>query len=182
MNLEKILAISGKPGLYALKVQTRTGFVAESFIDGKRITVGLRSNVSLLSEVSMYTTSDEKPLVEVMRSIAKKENNGPTPAFKDDKAQLATYFLEILPDYDQERVYVSDIKKVINWYNILQAKGLVSSEEPVKTEQIEEKSEKVMAASEAKPAKTPKTAAPKNAGMAAAKKAPVQKATKSTKK
>ena len=85
MNLEKILAISGKPGLYALKVQTRTGFVAESFIDGKRITVGLRSNVSLLSEVSMYTTSEEKPLVEVMRSIAKKENNGPTPVFKDDK-------------------------------------------------------------------------------------------------
>ncbi len=72
MNLEKILAISGKPGLYALKVQTRTGFVAESFIDGKRITVGLRSNVSLLSEVSIYTTSDEKPLVDVMRNIAKK--------------------------------------------------------------------------------------------------------------
>ena len=179
MNLEKILAISGKPGLYALKVQTRTGFVAESFIDGKRITVGLRSNVSLLSEVSMYTYSDEKPLVDVMRNIAKKENNGPTPAFKDDKAQLAAYFLEVLPDYDQERVYTSDIKKVLNWYNILQAKGLVSSEEPVVAE---EKSEKVVVPTEAKPAKAPKTVAPKNAGMAAAKKAPAQKATKSTKK
>ena len=182
MNLEKILAISGKPGLYALKVQTRTGFVAESFIDGKRITVGLRSNVSLLSEVSMYTTSEEKPLVEVMRSIAKKENNGPTPAFKDDKAQLAAYFLEILPDYDQERVYTSDIKKVINWYNILQAKGLVSSEEPVKVEEKVEKSEQIIPSAEAKPVKAPKTAAPKNAGMAAAKKAPAQKATQSTKK
>ncbi|WP_310555667.1 DUF5606 domain-containing protein [Flavobacterium sp.] len=182
MNLEKILAISGKPGLYALKVQTRTGFVAESFIDGKRITVGLRSNVSLLSEVSMYTTSEEKPLVEVMRSIAKKENNGPTLAFKDDKAQLAAYFLEILPDYDQERVYASDIKKVINWYNVLQAKGLVSAEEPVKVEDKEEKSEKVVAKTEVKAPKATKTAAPKNAGMAAAKKAPAQKATKSTKK
>jgi hypothetical protein len=178
MNLEKILAISGKPGLYSLKVQTRTGFVAESFIDGKRITVGLRSNVSLLSEVSMYTTSDEKPLAEVMRNIAKKENNGPTPAFKDDKAQLSAYFLQILPDYDQERVYASDIKKVLNWYNILQARGLVSSEESAATE---EKSEKVVS-TEAKPAKAPKTVAPKNAGMAAAKKAPAQKATKSTKK
>ncbi|WP_395059342.1 DUF5606 domain-containing protein [Flavobacterium sp.] len=178
MNLEKILAISGKPGLYSLKVQTRTGFVAESFIDGKRITVGLRSNVSLLSEVSMYTTSDEKPLAEVMRNIAKKENNGPTPAFKDDKAQLSAYFLQILPDYDQERVYASDIKKVLNWYNILQARGLVSSEESATTE---EKSEKVVS-TEAKPAKAPKTVAPKNAGMAAAKKAPAQKATKSTKK
>ncbi|AIN74469.1 DUF5606 domain-containing protein [Flavobacterium psychrophilum] len=179
MNLEKILAISGKPGLYALKVQTRTGFVAESFIDGKRITVGLRSNVSLLSEVSIYTTSDEKPLVDVMRNIAKKENNGPTPVFKDDKVQLAAYFLEVLPDYDQERVYGSDIKKVLNWYNILQARGLVSSEESQITE---EKTEKVVVSTEAKPAKATKTVAPKNAGMAAAKKAPAQKATKSTKK
>ena len=62
MNLEKILSISGKPGLYALKIQTRTGFVAESLLDGKKITVGLRSNVSLLSEISMYTNSAEKPL------------------------------------------------------------------------------------------------------------------------
>ena len=182
MNLEKILAISGMPGLYSLKVQTRTGFVAESFIDGKRITVGLRSNVSLLSEVSMYTTSEEKPLVEVMRNIAKKENNGPTPAFKDDKAKLAAYFLEILPDYDQERVYASDIKKVITWYNILQAKGLVSSEEPAKVGENTENTEKPATATEAKAVKAPKTVAPKNAGMAAAKKAPAQKATKSTKK
>jgi hypothetical protein len=179
MNLEKILAISGKPGLYALKVQTRTGFVAESFIDGKRITVGLRSNVSLLSEVSMYTTSDEKPLIEVLTRIAKKENNGPTPAFKDDKVKMAAYFLEILPDYDQERVYASDIKKVLNWYNILQARGLVSSEVTASTE---EKTDKATLAVDAKLAKAVKTVAPKNAGMAAAKKAPAQKATKSTKK
>ncbi|MGH2666341.1 DUF5606 family protein [Flavobacterium sp.] len=179
MNLDKILAISGKPGLYALKLQTRTGFVAESLVDGKKITVGLRSNVSLLSEISMYTYSEEKPLTEVMRNIAKKENNGATPAFKDDKVQLAAYFLEILPDYDQERVYASDIKKVINWYNILQSKGLVSSEAPVAAEA---KTEKVAAASEAKPAKAPKTVAPKAAGAASAKKAPAPKATKSTKK
>ena len=180
MNLDKILAISGKPGLYALKVQTRTGFVAESLVDGKKITVGLRSNVSLLSEISMYTYSAEKPLAEVMRSIAKKENNGPTPAFKEDKAQLTAYFLEILPDYDQERVYASDIKKVINWYNVLQSKGLVSSEEPIVAEAKTEKAPAAVA--EAKPAKAPKAATPKNAGMAAAKKAPAQKATKSTKK
>lgn len=179
MNLEKILAISGKPGLYALKVQTRTGFVAESLTDGKRITVSLRSNVSLLSEVSMYTYSEEKPLVEVMRAIAKKENNGPTPAFKDDKALLAAYFIEILPDYDQDRVYASDIKKVITWYNTLQAKGLVSSEEPSSEDII---TAKTTTTSDAKPIKATKTVAPKSAGMAAAKKAPTQKATKSTKK
>jgi len=130
MNLEKILAISGKPGLYALKVQTRTGFVAESLLDGKKITVGLRSNVSLLSEISMYTHSEEKPLADVMRTIAVKENEGSAISHKEDNDKLIAYFKEILPDYDEDRVYASDIKKVLNWYNILQAKGLVSKEAP----------------------------------------------------
>ena len=143
MNLDKILAISGKPGLYALKLQTRTGFVAESLLDGKKITVGLRSNVSLLSEISIYTNEQEKPLVEVMRAIAVKEDNGPALSHKEDNSKLAAYFLEILPDYDQDRVYPSDIKKVLNWYNMLQAKGLVSKEAPapkVKEEVTEENS------------------------------------------
>ena len=143
MNLDKILAISGKPGLYALKLQTRTGFVAESLLDGKKITVGLRSNVSLLSEISIYTNDQEKPLVEVMRAIAVKEDNDPALSHKEDNAKLAAYFLEILPDYDQDRVYPSDIKKVLNWYNMLQAKGLVSKEAPaakVKEEVTEENS------------------------------------------
>ena len=130
MNLEKILAISGKPGLYALKVQTRTGFVAESLIDGKKITVGLRSNVSLLSEISIYTHTEEKPLAEVMRTIAIRENEGLTISHKESNDKLLTYFKEILPDYDEDRVYPSDVKKVLNWYNMLQAKGLVSKEEP----------------------------------------------------
>ncbi len=130
MNLEKILAITGKPGLYALKVQTRTGFVAESLIDGKKITVGLKNNVSLLSEISIYTQSEEKPLTEIMRAIAIKEDNGPALSHKEDNDKLIAYFLEILPDYDQDRVYPSDIKKVLNWYNMLQDKGLVSKEVP----------------------------------------------------
>jgi hypothetical protein len=131
MNLEKVLAISGKPGLYVLKVQTRTGFVAESLIDGKKMTVGLKSNVSLLSEISMYTNSEEKPLAEVMRNIAIKENEGPALSHKEENAKLIAYFSEVLPEYDQDRVYPSDIKKVLNWYNMLQAKGMVSKEAPV---------------------------------------------------
>lgn len=143
MNLEKILAISGKPGLFALKIQTRTGFVAESLLDGKKITVGLKSNVSLLSEISMYTYDAEKPLAEVMRTIAIKEDNGPAISHKEDNDKLVTYFKEILPDYDQDRVYPSDIKKVLNWYNLLQSKGLVSKEEP-KIENADEIIEKVV--------------------------------------
>jgi hypothetical protein len=138
MNVEKILAISGKPGLYELKVQTRSGFVAESLLDGKRITVGLRSNVSLLSEISMYTYSEEKPLADVLRLIAIKENEGETISPKEDNATLIAYFKEVLPDYD---VYASDIKKVLNWYTILQAKGMVSKEVPVKEEAKEETKE-----------------------------------------
>jgi hypothetical protein len=131
MSIEKILAISGKPGLYELKIQTRTGFVAESLIDGKRITVGLRSNVSLLSEISVYTYDGEVRLAEVLRAIAEKEDNGPALSHKEDNAKLETYFREALPNFDEDRVYASDIKKILNWYNMLQAKGLVSKEEVV---------------------------------------------------
>ena len=138
MNLEKILAISGKPGLYVLKVQTRTGFVAESLLDGKKITVNLKSNVSLLSEISIYTYEGEKPLTEVMQRIATKENKGQAISHKEDNATLSAYFKEILPEYDEERVYPSDIKKVLNWYNTLQAKGLVTDLAPAAVEAVEE--------------------------------------------
>lgn len=164
MNVDKILAISGKPGLFELKIQTRSGFVAESMIDGKRITVGMRSNVSLLSEISMYTHTQEKPLVEILRAIAIKENEGPAISHKEDNAKLLAYFKQIVPDYDEERVYPSDIKKVLNWYNMLQAKGLVSKEEPkienaesvkeqVVKEVAKEKEAKTVAKAKKKPAK-----------------------------
>lgn len=138
MNLDKILAISGKPGLYVLKVQTRTGFVAESLSDGKKITVNLKSNVSLLSEISIYTYEGEKPLTDVMQRIAVKESKGQAISHKEDNAKLTAYFKEILPEYDEERVYPSDIKKVLNWYNTLQAKGLVTDEAPAATSTTEE--------------------------------------------
>jgi hypothetical protein len=131
MSIEKILSISGKPGLYELKLQTRTGFVAESLIDGKKVTVGLRSNVSLLSEISVYTYNGEVRLSEVFRAIAAKEDNGPSLSHKEDNAKLESYFREALPEFDEDRVYASDIKKILNWYNMLQAKGLVSKDEPV---------------------------------------------------
>ncbi|MBL0737250.1 DUF5606 domain-containing protein [Flavobacterium sp. GN10] len=156
MNLTKILAISGKPGLYELKVQTRTGFVAESLIDGKKITVNLKSNVSLLSEISIYTYEGEKPLTEVMQQIAVKENKGQAISHKEDNATLSAYFKQILPDYDEERVYPSDIKKVLSWYNTLQAKGLVTDLAPAAEEAkeeapvAEEKPKKAPAAKKAK--------------------------------
>ncbi|RZJ31472.1 MAG: hypothetical protein EOO48_01955 [Flavobacterium sp.] len=167
MNLEKVLAITGKPGLYELKIQTRSGFVAESLLDGKKITVGMRNNVSLLSEISMYTHSEEKPLAEVMRNIAKKENNGPAISHKEDNATLTAYFKEVLPDYDEDRVYASDIKKVLNWYNLLQAKGMVSSVDPkAEAKQPKEKAATTAEDTESNTAEAPK---PKKAAAKKAK-------------
>ena len=143
MSLQKILAISGKPGLFELKLQTRTGFVAESFLDGKKITVGMRSNVSLLSEIAVYTYNEEIKLAEVFKAIATKENDGPTAiSHKDDNGVLVAYFREVLPEFDEDRVYTSDIKKVLNWYNLLQPKGMLTLEalaekEPETTEKEE---------------------------------------------
>lgn len=134
MSIEKILSISGKPGLYELKLQTRTGFVAESLIDGKKITVGMRSNVSLLSEISVYTYDGEMRLSEVFRSIAEKEDNGPALSHKEDNGKLTAYFREVMPEFDEDRVYASDIKKILHWYNMLQAKGMVSKEKPAAEE------------------------------------------------
>lgn len=130
MSLDKILAISGKPGLFELKKQTRNGFVAESLVDGKRLTVGMRHNVSVLSEIAIYTYSEEIPLREVLSKIKEKENGEKAINHKEPKEKLLDYFGEILPDFDEDRVYASDIKKVIQWYNLLQSKGLTDFSDP----------------------------------------------------
>ena len=109
--------------------------------------------MSLLSETSIYTNDAEMPLADVMRNIAIKEDNGPALSHKESNENMTAYFLEILPDYDQDRVYPSDIKKVLNWYGILQAKGMVSKEAPTeaKTEEVvAEKSEEVVTEQEKK--------------------------------
>lgn len=125
MSLDKILSIGGKPGLYKLLTQTRTGFVASSLLDGKKITVGMSNNVSVLSDIAIYTLEEEMPLREVFQKIKEKENGGKTAVgHKDDKLKLEEYFFELLPNYDEDRVYTSDIKKVIQWYNILQDHGI----------------------------------------------------------
>ena len=126
MGLDKILSISGKPGLFKIITQTRGGFVAESLIDKKKITVNMQSNVSVLSEIAIYTLTEELPLRDVFKKINEKENGQPTSiSHKDSKDVLEEYFFEVLPDYDEDRVYASDIKKVLQWYNLLQAQDLL---------------------------------------------------------
>ncbi|MCX7547138.1 DUF5606 domain-containing protein [Xanthomarina sp. F1114] len=129
MSLEKVLAISGKPGLYKLITQTRGGFIAESLLDKKRLSVNIHQNVSVLSEIAIYTLTEEVPLREVFSKIKEKENGNTTPiSHKDSKDKLEEYFFEVLPDYDEDRVYASDIKKVVQWYNLLHKHDMLDFE------------------------------------------------------
>jgi len=136
MSLDKILSISGKPGLYQLKTQTRSGFVAESLLDGKKVSVSIHSNVSVLSEIAVYTLTEELPLRKVFAAIKEKEDGKTTSiSHKDGKDKLEEYFFEVLPDYDEDRVYVSDIKKIVQWYNLLHKHDLLNLEEEVSDEE-----------------------------------------------
>ncbi len=131
MSLDKILSISGKPGLYKLITQTRSGFVAESLADGRKITVGMTGNVSVLSEIAIYTLDEELPLREVFAKISEKEDGARTSiSHKAGKLELEEYFFEILPNYDEDRVYPSDIRKVVQWYNLLLEYGIDDFSDP----------------------------------------------------
>ncbi|WP_405369665.1 DUF5606 domain-containing protein [Nonlabens sp. Asnod2-A12] len=127
MNLDNILSITGKPGLYQLKSKAKSGFVVESLLDNKTSIVGISHNVSVLKDISIYTYSQEMPLKEVFKKIATKESNGPAINHKGSKKELESYFNEVLPDYDEDRVYASDIKKVLQWYNLLQSNDMLGS-------------------------------------------------------
>ena len=139
MKLDKIIAIGGKPGLFKLLTQTKSGFVAESLTDGKRLTVNLRNQVSVLSEISVFTLEEEKPLPEVFELLLQKENGSTSSiSHKADKLALEEYFFEILPNYDEDRVYPSDIKKIIRWYNILVEHKLLETSEDKEQDKEEE--------------------------------------------
>lgn len=119
MNLEKILAISGKPGLYKLISQSKKGVIVESLQDKKRFPANSLHNISSLGDIAIYTYQEEVPLKNVFQSIHEKENGGEALSHKSNKNQLLDYFREVLPEYDEERVYASNFKKIIHWYNIL---------------------------------------------------------------
>lgn len=179
MSVEKVLAISGKPGLYELKLQTRSGFIAESLVDGKKLTVGLKSNVSLLSEISIYTLTGEVKLFEIFARMAKKENNGEALSHKANDADLVSYFAEIVPNYDVDRVYVSDIKKVFNWYNIIQKAGM--AEQLNAPETAQEASEETVEEAKAAPKKTTKAKKEKVEATEGEEKPKAKRATKAKK-
>jgi len=119
MTLDKIIAVTGKPGIYELISGGKKNIIIQSLVDGKRFPISALSNISTLESIAIYTESKEVPLTEVLYTIFQKEEGKQTISHKESAAKLTTYFTEILPDYDTERVYASNIKKIIQWYNIL---------------------------------------------------------------
>lgn len=119
MSLEKIVAISGKPGLYEVISQTKSGVILESLEDKKRFPFSALHKISTLNDIAIYTYSEEVPLPEVFMNIHNQEKGKTAIDPKSDKNTLMSYFEQVLPDFDQERVYPSNIKKVLTWYNTL---------------------------------------------------------------
>ncbi|NCP21615.1 MAG: hypothetical protein COS42_01405 [Flavobacteriales bacterium CG03_land_8_20_14_0_80_35_15] len=119
MTLEKIIAITGKTGLFNILSQNKAGLIVESLADKKRSSVSLKQQLSALKDIAIYTYGEEVPLKKVFFLIFKKENGIASVSLKAEPAQLIAYFREILPEFDEARVYVSSIKKIITWYNLL---------------------------------------------------------------
>ncbi len=129
MDLKGILSISGHSGLFKLVSQARNGIIVESLDTKKRMPAYATSKISALEDIAIYTESDDIQLKEVFKAIFKKEDGKQAISHKSDASELKKYFAEILPDYDRDRVYVSDIKRVLSWYNILQKHQLVDLDE-----------------------------------------------------
>jgi hypothetical protein len=180
MNLSGIIAVSGKPGLFNVVAQGNQSIIVESLLDKKRLAVHASNKISALEDISIYTYEEDVPLSKVYRSIYYKENGGQCVSHKASEAELRAYLDEVLPGYDRERVYLSDIKKLFNWYNLLQTNDLlkiVEEEAPEESAADEKPKKKAPAKDKAAPkvSAAPKAAPKASASKAPAKKAPVQR-------
>lgn len=138
MDFSKIIAVSGKPGLFQVVSQTKNGFIVDSLTDKKRFPVTASQQVNLLENIAIYTYEEEVPLLDIFKVIYEKEEGKEAISHKESSHKLTTYFAEVLPDYDDERVYISNIKKVVQWYNLLVKAGLDFSKIEPSTEENKE--------------------------------------------
>ena len=141
MGLEDILSISGKGGLFKLVGSMKNGVIVESLIDGKKTPAHAHNRISALADISIYGEDGEKPLAEIMKAILIKFDGEQVPFKKWSGTELKSEFLEIFPEYDEERVYTSDLKKVYQWTNLLLDKGFINLEWANETEAVEETEE-----------------------------------------
>jgi hypothetical protein len=128
--LKGILSVSGHSGLFKLVAEAKNNIVVESLDTNKRMPVYSTAKVSSLEDIAIFTEHEDMPLKDVFKAISNLENGGEAISVKSTDKELKAYFQKVVPDYDKERVYVSDIKKVLQWYNALQKKNLLDFSEP----------------------------------------------------
>ncbi len=137
--LKTILSVSGKPGLFRLVSNAKNMVIVESLTDKRRLPIYARDKVVSLGDIAIYTDEGEVPLSEVLTKIQVKENGAQASVAANSKPdELKKYFAEVLPTYDRERVYGTDIKKLISWYNILSAAEIAFTNEEAPAETVEE--------------------------------------------
>lgn len=129
MDLSTILSITGKPGLFKLISQTKNGALVESLLDSRRYPAFAHEKISSLEDISIFTTDDDISLKEVFQKIYEKENGGDCIDNKASEKEIRAYMEQVLPNYDRERVYLSDMRKLFSWYKILNAKQLINLDE-----------------------------------------------------
>ena len=140
--LKGILSISGQSGLFKMVAEAKNNIIVESLDTKKRIPVYSTSKVSALEDIAIYTETSDVPLKDILKAISDKEEGGSALSHKSSGNELKKYFEEVVPDYDKDRVYVSDIKKVLQWYNTLQEKEMLDfSENEEETEEAEKTDE-----------------------------------------
>ena len=157
MDLKKILAVSGRPGLYQLIAQSPRGIISESLIDGKRVTLFSHERISTLEEISIFTLESDMRLKDVLRILFEKLEGKQAISHKASANELRNFMEEMVPNYDAERVYNSDIQKLVHWYNILLEKNLIDNEpDEEELQETENQEEKPVAKEEVKVEKKPK--------------------------
>jgi hypothetical protein len=137
VELEKILSVAGKPGIFKLITGGRATIIVESLVDGKRMPVHPTQKVSALADITMFTYEADVPLREIFIKAKEAFSGAAAPDPKSEGKVLRDAMKQILPDYDEERVYESDIRKLLSWYNILQAKDMLDFAEPESAEEAE---------------------------------------------
>ncbi len=138
VDLKKILSISGYSGLFMFISQAKSGIIVESLVDQKRLCISTNTKVSSMSDIAIYTDDKEIPLQEVFLKVKEVEEGKAAISSKSTPEELKSYMEKVLPDYDRERVYVSHIKKLVEWYNILQKNDMLDFVEEEATENAQE--------------------------------------------
>ena len=124
MEFSKIISVTGKPGLFQVVSQSKNSIIVEALTDKKRLAINSTQNVSLLENIAIYTYEEDVPLLEIFKSMFAKTEGKEAISHKESGKKLAVFFAEVLPNYDDERVYTSNIKKVIQWFNLLVVSGM----------------------------------------------------------